>query len=952
MLLRLLVLALIGALNVVARSPPLVRRSATNIWVEHASNQSLVTWDEHSLFIRGERILILSGEFHPFRLPVPGLWLDVFQKVKALGFGAVSFYVDWGLVEGTEGQVRADGVFGLEQFFSAASEAGIYLFARPGPYINAETAAGGFPGWLLRNPAILRSYDQRYLNTTQNYITAISQIISEAEITKGGPVIMVQPENEYTTFPNVTLSQFPNTMAKEYIAYVNQQYRDAGITVPLFDNDNTVRGDFAPGIGLGQVDIYGFDAYPLYYSCGTPSYWPNIRYPASGQLNHTLESPSNPLMIAEFQGGAGDGWGGVGEDLCADFINDQAVKILFKNNYSFGVKIFNVYMMYGGTNWGNLGYMGGYTSYDYGAAISEDRHVWREKYSEMKLEAGFLKVSTAYLTALAGNQTNGTLATSSSIGYNPLVDTKSKTKFYVVRHSNFSSLENTHHNFTFPTSVGNITAPQLGGSLLLQGRDAKIFVSDYDVGGINLIYSTADVYTWAMNGNPKRVLIVYGGENETHELALPTSIGNYSVVEGSNVAIRRIGSTYTVQWQVMAGRQVLNFGNELQVHLLWRNDAFNHWLMELPATAPIGNFTSPSKSLSIIKAGYLIRSAKIDDGQLLLSGDINATTTVEIISSPSTVQSISMNGQRLQTTRSTLGNIQATVLFDEPNLQLPQLSSASWKSIDSLPEIQSTYDDSLWTPCSHNSTTNNQRGLTTPTSLYASDYGYHTGSLIYRGHFIANGEESSLSLGTSGGAGFGDSVWLNDTFLGSWTGSGSNNTYVQIFTLPDSLKIGIPYVITVLIDHTGQTEEGPGTDAIKFPYGILDYNFTGHAKVDIVWKMTGNLGGENYYDLARGPRNEGAMFAERQGYHLPQPPDSQWQVQSPVQDGLTSAGVRFYTTSFDLDIPQGYDVPLSFIFNNSPKAALNATGTSNYRCQLFVNGYQFGKYGMHIPQVQ
>ena len=355
MILRLALLILIGVLGVIATTPPRYGGLSTTL-DKRAMNQSLVTWDEHSLFIRGERVLILSGEVHPFRIPSPGLWLDIFQKIKALGFGGVSFYVDWGLVEGTEGVVRTEGVFSLQQFFSAAQGPGIYLFARPGPYINAETAAGGFPGWLLRNPAILRSYDQRYLNATQTYISAISRIIAEAEITNGGPVIMLQPENEYTTFPNVTLSQFPNEMNKDYMAYVEQQYRDAGITVPLFDNDNTVRGDFAPGTGTGQVDIFGFDAYPLYYSCGTPDYWPNLRFPTTWQLNHTQQSPTTPLMIAEFQGGSGDGWGGVGEDLCNAFINDKAVRILFKNNYSFGVKIFNVYMMYGGTNWGNLGY--------------------------------------------------------------------------------------------------------------------------------------------------------------------------------------------------------------------------------------------------------------------------------------------------------------------------------------------------------------------------------------------------------------------------------------------------------------------------------------------------------------------------------------------------------------------------------------------------------------------
>ena len=77
--------------------------------------------------------MIWSGEFHPFRLPVPALWLDVFQKIKAVGYNCVSFYTDWALLEGKPGQYTAEGIFDLQPFFDAAQTAGIYLLARPGP---------------------------------------------------------------------------------------------------------------------------------------------------------------------------------------------------------------------------------------------------------------------------------------------------------------------------------------------------------------------------------------------------------------------------------------------------------------------------------------------------------------------------------------------------------------------------------------------------------------------------------------------------------------------------------------------------------------------------------------------------------------------------------------------------------------------------------------------------
>ena len=178
--------------------------------------------------------------------------------------------------------------------------------------------------------------------------------------------------------------------------------------------------------------------------------------------------------------------------------------------------------------------------------------------------------------------------------------------------------------------------------------------------------------------------------------------------------------------------------------------------------------------------------------------------------------------------------------------------------------------------------------------------------------------------------------------VGAWDGSGAaqgNYTFESTISLAGhSLSAGSQNVLTLLIDHMGQDEEAPGTDGIKLPMGLINYSLSGHAQSDITWKLTGNLGGEDYQDLARGPRNEGAMYAERQGYHQPEPPIDDWALASPFDDGVQGAGVGFFTTTFTLDVPDGYDVPLSFVFANTTAAA-------NYRVQLFVNGWQFGKFG-------
>lgn len=501
-----------------------------------------------------------------------------------------------------------------------------------------------------------------------------------------------------------------------------------------------------------------------------------------------------------------------------------------------------------------------------------------------------------------------------------------------------------------------MTIPQLGGTLTLNGRDSKVQVTDYDVGGYNLLYSSADIYTHGASG-AKKVLLLYGNADETHEFAFPSELGGPTIEgDSSTVKVGTVDSTVVVQWNVTEERKVLHYGNDLDVYLLWRNSAFNYWVLELEAAPPTSNYTSEGKETVIVNAGYLLRTAEKAGTTLYLTGDLNATTTLEIIAGFSGSNStIYFNGAAVSGVTYANGRVAATLSYSPPSIDVPDLSSLDWKYIDSLPEIQDVYDDSAWTAADHVNTTNNARDvwgtifvLSTPTSLVAGDYGYHTGSLIYRGHFLANGNESTLYLETQGGSGFGHSVWINTTYLGSFDGAGVPSGTNQTFTIPPgTLRQGQEFVITVVIDHMGEeTNWTPGYDSMKTPRGILDYALSGHPQSDIAWKITGNLGGEDYLDKTRGPLNEGALYAERQGYHLPAPPSEAWATKNPVSDGVEGAGVGFFSAAFDLDIPNGWDVPMAFVFTNTT----TDNGPVDYRVQLYVNGYQFGKYSKSTYQ--
>ncbi|KAH8802585.1 putative beta-galactosidase [Xylogone sp. PMI_703] len=923
--------------------------------------QDIVTWDQYSLFVHGERVIFLSGEFHPFRLPSPGLWLDVFQKIRALGYSGASFYVDWALLEGEQGHIRVDGVFALDQFFSAASQAGIYLIARPGPYINSEVSGGGFPGWLARLKGRLKTTDQDYLDSITPYISTIGGIIAKAQITNGGPVILFQPENEYTIcvdtngytqINNLTITGIESScLEKQYMAYVEEEYRKAGIIVPFIVNDAFPVGNFAPGTGIGAVDIYSFDDYPLGWSTApsNASDWGALIDPLLlyNFTTHEEMSPSGPFSISEFQGGCPDAWGGVGVETSAAHINHEFERIFYKLNYGFRIAIQSLYMIFGGTNWGNLGYSGGYTSYDVGAAISENRQVSREKYSELKLQANFLQVSPSYLTTHPENISFGIYTETDDIGVTHLAG--SPTSYYIIRHKDLTSLDSTQYKFKVNASLGHLTIPQLGGHLTLNGRDSKFHVVDYDIGSLNLIYSTAEVFTWKKSGS-KTVLVLYGGEHEVHEFAVPASLKSPSEIEGGKVVLHQSKFSIIVQWTVSRTRRVVKFGNHLEIHLLWRNDAYNYWVLDLPAPPPLGLHVSPSREDQsvIVKAGYLLRSAEIIGKTLHLSGDLNKTTEIEVISAPNDISSLYFNGKRVNS-KIENGRLVGLLAFSIPHIVIPDLKTAAWRYIGSLPEIKAGYDDKSWTLCDHEES-NNLRNLSTPTSLYATDYGYNTGSLLYRGHFVANGSESALYLLAEAGYAFGYSVWLDSTYLGSWKGSAADMFYNQTLAFPTKLQRGRSHVVTILIDHMGIDENFPANVQImKDPRGILDYDLKGRDKSDVSWKISGNLGGEKYQDLSRGPLNEGAMYAERQGYHLPGAPQSHWEMKSPISNGISKPGVGFFATSFDLHMPAGYDIPLSLVFSNNTRKGTPAA----YRVQFYINGWQFGKYINHIgPQLR
>ncbi|MFD8304471.1 beta-galactosidase [Streptomyces sp. NPDC059690] len=417
-------------------APAAARESGGRPPAASAAQAHTVNLDGYSFLVDGKRTYLWSGEFHYFRLPSPDLWRDIFQKMKAAGFNSTSLYFDWGYHSPKPGVYDFSGVRDVDKLLDMAHEAGLYVIARPAPYINAEVDSGGLPGWLTTKAENNRSDDPRFLKYADEWLTRIDRIIARHQLTNGtGSVIAYQVENEYYN---------GSAAGHSYMKHLEDKARADGITVPLTGNNN---GTF--NSGTGALDVDGPDSYPQGFDCSNPTKW-------NGVPDISYDHPAGkPLYSPEFQGGAFDPWGGPGYDKCAQLINDRFADVFYKQNIAVGATAQSFYMTYGGTNWGWLGMPQNYTSYDYGAAIRENRQL-DPKYYEDKL-IGYFTQSVAPLTKTEAIRT--TPPDDSAIVDTARMNPDTKTQFHVLRHGNSTStaVDRTHISLDLDAQPANDT---------------------------------------------------------------------------------------------------------------------------------------------------------------------------------------------------------------------------------------------------------------------------------------------------------------------------------------------------------------------------------------------------------------------------------------------------------------------------------------------------------------
>lgn len=478
------------------------------------------------------------------------------------------------------------------------------------------------------------------------------------------------------------------------------------------------------------------------------------------------------------------------------------------------------------------------------------------------------------------------------------------------------------------TSLGNVTVP----GIQLEGRQSKILVTDYKFGNQLLLYSSADVLTNAVLPGHD-VLTLYLWEGQTGEFALRTLKNLTFEVYGSSTVLSTLHHGYQkIRYTQSAGSTVLRFENGVIVLLLDQPTAWHFWA---PSTS---KYPSPKPDQKLFILGpYLVRSASVNNEVLHVSGDNNGTTTLEGFIGNVTIKAVEWNGQLLTATKTPYGSYTAQIPGTENrSVTLPPLNH--WHSAESLPEIQPDFDDSRWTVANKNSTLSPQAPLTLPV-LFSSDYGYYAGAKIYRGYFDGI-EHTAVNITASGGLAFGWNAWLNGHLIGGHPGDPDLSATNMTLALPAPHLKTRNNVITVLVDYHGHDETSTRNGA-ENPRGLLGaYLLPGGTRTATafkLWKIQGNAGGSKNIDPVRGPMNEGGLYAERLGWFLPGFPasdDKEFKSTSSPLDGISGSGVRFYVTTFDLDIDSDLDAPIGI--------SLSAPNGTIARVMLWVNGVSFG----------
>lgn len=357
---------------------------------------------EDQFYLNGKPMKIISGAIHYFRV-VPEYWQDRLEKLQALGCNTVETYIPWNMHEPREGEYNFSGMYDVRKFIQTAQKLGLYVILRPSPYICAEWEFGGLPFWLLRDGDMkLRFNYAPYLEKIDRYYKRLFEEFNDLQIDKGGPIVMMQVENEYGSYAN----------DKEYIYSLVDLMRKHGATVPLVTSD----GPWLDMLDNGSVQDVALPTI----NCGSDVKEHFVKL-------KQFHGKDRPLMVMEFWIGWFDAWGDKEHHTReAESAAAELDDILKEGSV-------NIYMFHGGTNFGFTSGANYYdklspdtTSYDYDALLTE----WGDftpKYEAFKqVIARYTEIPDVQFSTTISKKAYGEVAVKEKVSLFSIVDKLAK----------------------------------------------------------------------------------------------------------------------------------------------------------------------------------------------------------------------------------------------------------------------------------------------------------------------------------------------------------------------------------------------------------------------------------------------------------------------------------------------------------------------------------------------